>query len=54
MTHSLECEYRILHQDGGYRWMLCRGLALFDAQAKPHQMAGSQSDITSRKGSKNN
>jgi diguanylate cyclase (GGDEF)-like protein/PAS domain S-box-containing protein len=49
LTPSLECEYRIMHRDGGYRWMLCRGLALFDAQAKPHRMAGSQSDITSRK-----
>lgn len=49
LTPSLECEYRILHRDGGYRWMLCRGLALFDAQLKPYRMAGSQSDITSRK-----
>lgn len=49
LTPSLECEYRILHQDGGYRWMLCRGLALFDTQSKPYRMAGSQSDVTSRK-----
>lgn len=49
LTPSLECEYRILHRDGGYRWMLCRGLAIFDAQSKPYRMAGSQSDITSRK-----
>lgn len=49
LTPSLECEYRILHRDGGYRWMLCRGLALFDARSKPYRMAGSQSDITSRK-----
>ena len=49
LTPTLECEYRIMHQDGGYRWMLCRGLALFDAQLKPYRMAGSQSDITLRK-----
>jgi diguanylate cyclase (GGDEF)-like protein/PAS domain S-box-containing protein len=49
LTPSLECEYRILHRDGGYRWMLCRGLALFDSQSRPYRMAGSQSDITSRK-----
>lgn len=49
LTPSLECEYRILHRDGGYRWMLCRGLALFDAHSRPYRMAGSQSDITSRK-----
>jgi diguanylate cyclase (GGDEF)-like protein/PAS domain S-box-containing protein len=48
-TPTLECEYRIQHQDGGYRWMLCRGLALFDRNQKPYRMAGSQSDITNRK-----
>ena len=49
LTPTLECEYRTLHRDGGYRWMLCRGVALFDAQAKPYRMAGSQSNITLRK-----
>ncbi len=44
-----ESEYRILHQDGGYRWMLCRGMALFDKREKPYRMAGSQSDISDRK-----
>ena len=48
-TPTFECEYRILHQDGGYRWMLCHGLALFDRQQKPYRVAGSQSDITDRK-----
>jgi len=48
-TPTLECEYRILHQDGGYRWMLCRGLALLDSNKKPYRMAGSQSDISNRK-----
>lgn len=49
LTATLEIEYRILHQDGAYRWMMCRGLALFDAQGKPYRFAGSQSDITTRK-----
>jgi diguanylate cyclase (GGDEF)-like protein/PAS domain S-box-containing protein len=49
LTPTLECEYRIMHQDGGFRWMLCRGLALFDARSAPYRMAGSQSDITLRK-----
>jgi len=49
LTPTLECEYRIMHQDGGFRWMLCRGLALFGALSKPYRMAGSQSDITLRK-----
>jgi diguanylate cyclase (GGDEF)-like protein/PAS domain S-box-containing protein len=46
---TMECEYRILHQDGAYRWMLCRGLALFDNHNQPYRFAGSQSDITIRK-----
>jgi diguanylate cyclase (GGDEF)-like protein/PAS domain S-box-containing protein len=48
-TPTLEVEYRILHQDGGYRWMICHGLALFDTHGKPYRFAGSQSDITARK-----
>lgn len=46
---TLECEYRIMHQDGAYRWMLCRGLALFDKNNQSYCMAGSQTDITIRK-----
>ncbi len=49
VTPVLECEHRIMHQDGGLRWMLCRGLAVFDAQGKAFRLAGSQSDITTRK-----
>ena len=49
ISPRVECEYRIKHQDGDYRWMLCRGLALFDAQKKPYRIAGSQADITTRK-----
>ncbi len=44
-----ECEYRIRHADGSYRWMSCRGLALFDDQKRPYRIAGSQADITDRK-----
>ncbi len=46
---KLECEYRVRHQDGSYRWMVCYGLALFDAQNKPTRIAGSQADITAQK-----
>jgi len=45
----LECEYRILHKDGSYRWVLCRGLAIRDNEGRAYRMAGSLSDITSRK-----
>jgi len=42
-------EYRMLHRDGTYRWMLCRGLAVWNANDVAVRMAGSQSDITHRK-----
>ena len=48
-TPRLECDYRMLHQDGSYRWMHCSGLALFNDQKKPFHLAGSQADITARK-----
>jgi len=45
----LENEYRIKQKDGTYLWMLCRGLAVKDAEGKAVRMAGSQTDITNRK-----
>ncbi|RPI27827.1 MAG: EAL domain-containing protein [Acidobacteria bacterium] len=44
-----EAEYRILHRDGNYRWMLSRGLAVRDADGKAYRIAGSQTDVTARK-----
>ncbi len=44
-----ETEYRILHADGMYRWMLCRGLAVRDEAGKAYRVAGSQTDIARRK-----
>jgi diguanylate cyclase (GGDEF)-like protein/PAS domain S-box-containing protein len=41
-----EGEYRILHRDGNYLWMLCRGLAVRGADGKACRVAGSQTDIT--------
>lgn len=48
-TEHFENEYRIQHQDGSYRWMLSRGLAVRDNNWKAYRMVGSQSDIHDRK-----
>ncbi len=44
-----EYEFRVMHRDGTYRWMLTRGLAVRNVSGKAYRMAGSQTDITSRK-----
>jgi diguanylate cyclase (GGDEF)-like protein/PAS domain S-box-containing protein len=44
-----ECEYRIRHSSGGYRWVLTRGIAVRDSDGRATRIAGSQSDITERK-----
>lgn len=48
-TTHLENEHRMRHQDGGYRWMLCRGLAVCDENGVATRLAGSQTDVTDRK-----
>lgn len=48
-TAHFEVEHRMLHQNGSYRWMLSRGLAIRDSEGKPARMAGSQTDITEGK-----
>lgn len=48
-SSHFECEYRVLHQSGSYRWALSRGMAVRDASGEVYRMAGSQTDITSRK-----
>lgn len=45
-TPHFENQYRMLHKDGSYRWMLSRGLAIRDTNGKPARMAGSQTDVT--------
>ncbi len=44
-----EVEVRMLHALGHAIWVLCRGVAIRDAAGTPLRMAGSLSDITSRK-----
>ncbi len=48
-TPHFECEYRALHEDGTYRWMLARGQAVRDERGLATRLAGSQTDITERK-----
>jgi diguanylate cyclase (GGDEF)-like protein/PAS domain S-box-containing protein len=48
-TPHFEIEHRMRHTDGRYRWMLSRGLATRDGAGVATRMAGSQTDITSRK-----
>jgi diguanylate cyclase (GGDEF)-like protein/PAS domain S-box-containing protein len=49
LTVQFDCEYRIRHKDGSFRWMLSRGLAIRDSGGRALRMAGSQTDITGGK-----
>lgn len=42
-------EYRIRQKEGGYIWVLCRGIVVREPSGKILRMAGSQSDITQGK-----
>ncbi len=42
-------EHRLKHKDGTYRWVLSRGIAVFNSKNKPIRMAGSFTDITRHK-----
>ena len=46
---AFECEHRMRHRDGTYRWVRCRGAAVQDAAGWVIRMAGSMSDVTARK-----
>jgi PAS domain S-box-containing protein len=46
---QFQCEVRMLHQDGTYRWMLARGLAVRDEHGEISRCAGSLTDTTERK-----
>lgn len=49
LISHFEHEYRIRHKDGSYRWMLCRGLAVWNESGRAMRMAGSQTDVTDRR-----
>ncbi|MDP2312008.1 MAG: EAL domain-containing protein [Pseudomonadota bacterium] len=48
-TPHFESEHRMRHRDGGWRWMLVRGMAVRNAQGNATRIAGSQTDITPHK-----
>lgn len=48
-TAHFENEHRMQHKDGTYRWILSRGLAIWDNTNVATRIAGSQTDITDRK-----
>jgi diguanylate cyclase (GGDEF)-like protein/PAS domain S-box-containing protein len=45
-----ESEHRILHADGSWRWVLLRGVRVVDREGATVRMAGSQTDVSQRKG----
>ena len=47
-TSHLEQSFRMRHEDGSYRWFLCRGVASRGAGQKPSRIAGSMTDISDR------
>ena len=50
-TPYYQSEYRVLHQDGNYRWILDRGKVISRAaDGQPLRMVGTHTDITNRKG----
>jgi diguanylate cyclase (GGDEF)-like protein/PAS domain S-box-containing protein len=48
-SEAFECEHRLRHRDGTYRWVRCRGAAVRDAAGAVVRMAGSIGDFTAGK-----
>jgi diguanylate cyclase (GGDEF)-like protein/PAS domain S-box-containing protein len=49
LTPQFQSEHRIRRQDGSYRWMLSRGLAVMDSNRQVYRMTGSVTDVTDQK-----
>lgn len=47
-TH-FEIQHRLLHKDGSYRWMICRGIVTRDETGRAVRIAGCHSDVTGEK-----
>lgn len=46
---KVECEHRVRHRSGEYRWVLCRGTLVRNSAGIASRMAGSLTDLTQRK-----
>ncbi len=46
---QFQSEHRVLHQDGHYRWVQARGVAVRDASDRPIRLVGWLTDITDQK-----
>lgn len=46
---KVECEHRLRHRNGEYRWVLCRGTLVRSSAGNASRMAGSLTDLTQRK-----
>jgi len=49
LISQFKCEYRILHKNGHYLWVLSRGVAVKNESGEAYRICGSQTDITQRK-----
>src|ERR1044072_2598366 len=48
-TPQFQMEHRLRKSDGAYRWVLTRGLAVWDGKRAIYRMAGSLTEITAQK-----
>lgn len=48
-TPQFRLEMRMRHQDGGWRWILTRGVSQSDETGRPIRLTGSHTDVTERK-----
>lgn len=46
---NIDIEIRMMHRDGGYRWMICRGVYVRNQRGQIYRMAGSLTDVTEGK-----
>lgn len=46
---AFECDHRLRHRDGSYRWFLARGRVVRNASGAPYKVIGLNTDIATRK-----